>query len=60
MEFQVKATVDITRPTPDQLRAIRARVRNLLLDFGDDINVIVDFAPTELWTGSGVARGKVT
>jgi len=52
MEFLVKGTVSIKNPTPADLRAIRARVRNLLMDFGHDINVIVDFAPTEVWSGS--------
>lgn len=54
MEFLIKSTVEIDAPTPEQLRAIKGRVRNLLMDFGHDINVVVDFAPTEVWTGSSV------
>lgn len=47
MEFLIKSTVQIDKPTPEQLRAIKGRIRNLLMDFGNDINVIVDFAPPE-------------
>ena len=61
MEFMIKSTVKIDKPTPDQLRAIQGRVRNLLMDFADetDINVIVDFAPTEVWFGSGVPEAEL-
>lgn len=50
MEFIIRGTVRIDQPTPDQLRAIKGRIRNLLLDFADeqDIDVVVDFAPTEV------------
>lgn len=54
MEFIIRATVNINVPTSDQLRAIRSRVRNLLLDFApeQDINVIVDFSPAEVVPGA--------
>jgi SAM-dependent MidA family methyltransferase len=50
MEYLIKATFKIQNPTTDQLRAIRARIHNLLLDFSDeqDIDVVVDFSPTEV------------
>jgi cystathionine beta-lyase family protein involved in aluminum resistance len=46
-EFLIRATVQMNEPTPDMIKAIRIRVRNLLMDFGQDVNVIVDFSPIE-------------
>lgn len=52
MEFIVRGTVQIDEPTLSDLRFIRARIRNLLMDFGHDINVVVDFSPTEIRSGT--------
>jgi len=46
MEFLVKATVKIENPTPEDLLNIKTQIRNTLMSFGHDINVIVDYAPT--------------
>lgn len=55
MEFKVVGVAAIPDATPEDLRNIRSRVRNLLLDYADesDIDVTIDFATTEVWSGFG-------
>ena len=40
---------------------VEGRVRNLLMDFAleEDINVVIDFSPTEVWPGSGLAEATL-